>query len=180
MSLQQSENITRTANEWMSEFIGSAKSLQLCLTLLTPWTIAHLGSSAHGVSYVRILEWGAISFSRGSSQPRDQTHRSYVSCIGRRFLYHSSHLGLSSTGSIKSPVLLHGIILHPPTVLLWPQNHFQKYTIPWDLPGAPVAETPRSQCKGPGLSPQGTRSHMPQLKIPHAATKTRGSQINKY
>ena len=126
------------------------------------------------------LEWVAISFSRGSSQPRDQTHRSYVSCIGRRFLYHSSHLGLSSTGSIKSPVLLHGIILHPPTMLLWPQNYFQKYTIPWDLPGAPVAETPHSQCKGPGLSPQGTRSHMPQLKIPHAATKTRGSQINKY
>ena len=41
-------------------------------------------SSVHGILHVRILEWVAISFSRGSSQPRDQTH---VSCIGRRILY---------------------------------------------------------------------------------------------
>jgi len=31
--------------------------------------------------------------SRGSSQPRNQTHISYVSYIGRRILYHYSHLG---------------------------------------------------------------------------------------
>ena len=31
-------------------------------------------SSVHGISQGRILEWIAISFSRGSSQPRDQTH----------------------------------------------------------------------------------------------------------
>ena len=43
------------------------------------------GSSAHGISQARILEWVAISFSRGSSWPRDQTH---VSCIGRQILYH--------------------------------------------------------------------------------------------
>ena len=36
---------------------------------------------------VRILGWVAISFSRGSSQPRDQTHISYVSCISRQVLY---------------------------------------------------------------------------------------------
>ena len=40
------------------------------------------GSSVHGLLQARILEWFAISFSRGSSQPRDQTHISYVSCIG--------------------------------------------------------------------------------------------------
>ena len=41
------------------------------------------GSSVHGVSQARILEWAAISFSRGSSQSRDWTQ---VSCIeGRRF-----------------------------------------------------------------------------------------------
>ena len=39
----------------------------------------------HGISQARILEWGAVSFSRGSSWTRDQTH---VSCIGRRVLYH--------------------------------------------------------------------------------------------
>ena len=43
------------------------------------------GSSVHGISQARILEWVAISFSRRSSQPRDQTH---VSCIGRWALYH--------------------------------------------------------------------------------------------
>ena len=40
--------------------------------------------SLHGISQARILEWGAISFSRGSSQSRDQTHVSY---IGKRILY---------------------------------------------------------------------------------------------
>ncbi|XDA77940.1 hypothetical protein R6Z07M_008007 [Ovis aries] len=40
-------------------------------------------SSVHGVLQARILKWVAISSSRGSSQPRDQTHVSYVSCIGR-------------------------------------------------------------------------------------------------
>ena len=38
------------------------------------------GSSVNGISQARILEWVAISFSRGSSQPRDQT---CISCIGR-------------------------------------------------------------------------------------------------
>ena len=38
------------------------------------------GSSVRGISQARMLEWVAISFSRRSSQPRDQTH---VSCVGR-------------------------------------------------------------------------------------------------
>ena len=41
----------------------------------------------------RILEWVAISASRGSSQPRDQTGVSRSSCIRRWILYHLSHLG---------------------------------------------------------------------------------------
>ena len=40
------------------------------------------GSSVHGISQVRILEWVAISLSRGSSLPRDQTH---ISCLGGFF-----------------------------------------------------------------------------------------------
>ena len=40
------------------------------------------GSSVHGILQERILEWVAIPFSRGSSQPRDQTQ---VSCIAGRF-----------------------------------------------------------------------------------------------
>ena len=40
------------------------------------------GPSVHGISQARILEWIPISFSRGSSQPRDQTH---ISCLAGRF-----------------------------------------------------------------------------------------------
>ena len=43
------------------------------------------GSSVHGILQVRILEWVAILFSRGSSLLRDQT---LVFCIGKRILYH--------------------------------------------------------------------------------------------
>ena len=43
------------------------------------------GSSVHGISQARILEWVAICFSRGPSQSRDQI---CVSCTGRQILYH--------------------------------------------------------------------------------------------
>ena len=43
------------------------------------------GSSVCGISQARILEWVAISFSRGSSQPRDRT---CMSCTSRQILYH--------------------------------------------------------------------------------------------
>ena len=42
------------------------------------------GSSVHRISQARILEWVAISFSRGPSWSRDQT---CISCIGRQILY---------------------------------------------------------------------------------------------
>ena len=50
------------------------------------------GSSVSGIFQARILEWVALSFSRGSSQSRDRTQVSCVSCIGRRILY-LCHLG---------------------------------------------------------------------------------------
>ena len=55
-----------------------------CPTLCDPVDCSLPGSSVHGILQARILEWVAISFSRGSSQPRDRTR---VSCIaGRRFI----------------------------------------------------------------------------------------------
>ena len=51
------------------------------------------GSFVHGILPARILEWVAISSSRGSFQPRDLTHICYVSCVGRPILYHQHHLG---------------------------------------------------------------------------------------
>ena len=49
--------------------------------------------SVLGILQARILEWVATPSSRGSSQPKDQTQVSYISCIGRRVLYHSCLLG---------------------------------------------------------------------------------------
>ena len=60
---------------------------QSILTLCDPMDCGPPGSSVHGILQARILEWVAISFSRGSSQPRDQTRVSCISCIGRRILY---------------------------------------------------------------------------------------------
>ena len=65
---------------------------QLCPTLCNPMDCSPPGSYVHGTSQARILEWVAISFLRGSSQPRDRTRIgiliSCVSCIGRQILYH--------------------------------------------------------------------------------------------
>ena len=56
--------------------------------LCNPMDCSLPGSSVHGVSQATILEWVAISSSRESSRPRDQTHISCVSCISRWILYH--------------------------------------------------------------------------------------------
>ena len=55
-----------------------AKSLQLSLTLCDPMDCSPPGFSDHGISQAKILEWVAISFSRGSSQPRSQTQVSHI------------------------------------------------------------------------------------------------------
>ena len=60
------------------------ESPQSCLTLCDPMDCGPPGSSVYGIFQARILEWVAISFSKVSSWPRDQTHVSYVSCIAGR------------------------------------------------------------------------------------------------
>ena len=59
-----------------------------CLTLCDPMDCSLPGSSVHGILQATILEWVAMPSSRGSSQPRDGTHVSCNSFIGRRILYH--------------------------------------------------------------------------------------------
>ena len=56
---------------------------QSCPTLCDPVNYSPPGSSVHGVLQARILEWVAISFSRGSSPPRDRTQVSHIA--GRGF-----------------------------------------------------------------------------------------------
>ena len=63
----------------------------------TPWTVAHQAPLSMG--FPRQEYWSGLpfpsfaislpfSFTKGSSWPRDQTHISCVSCIGRQILYH--------------------------------------------------------------------------------------------
>ena len=61
--------------------------MKSCLTLCHYMDYSPPFSSVHGIIQARILEWVAISFSRGSSWPREQTHISSVSSIGRQILY---------------------------------------------------------------------------------------------
>ena len=98
---KSSEGIWNCVAQWFSTFFFSALThaekiymknacwcfcclvAELCLTLCDPMDSNLSGSSVHGMFQERILEWVAISFSRGSSQPRDQTH---ISCTGKRIL----------------------------------------------------------------------------------------------
>ena len=69
---------------------------QSCLTLCDPIDCSIPGSSVHGIFQAIVLEWTAISFSRGSSQPRAQT---WVSCIVDRcftiWATREVHLGMT-------------------------------------------------------------------------------------
>ena len=70
---------------------GKVKSLSHVLTLCDPMDCSPPGLSIHGIFQARVLEWIAISFSRGSSWPRDRTRPCLPHC--RQTLYHLSHLG---------------------------------------------------------------------------------------
>ena len=70
----------KTTATWL---ICSCLVTKLCRILLWPHELP--GSSVHGISQARTLEWVAISFLRGSSRPRDRTS---IFWIGRQILYH--------------------------------------------------------------------------------------------
>ena len=72
-----------------------AKSLQLCLTLFDPMDHSPVGSSVHGVLQARTLGGWPCLPPGDLPDPVAEAAAlvSYVSCIGRQFLYHKSHLG---------------------------------------------------------------------------------------
>ena len=72
--------------EALSEWLGEVKwseVAQSCPTLCNPVNCSLPGSSVHRIFQARVLEWVVLSFSRGSSQPRDQTWVPHIA--GRRF-----------------------------------------------------------------------------------------------
>ena len=70
---------------WLSEVSEVAQS---CPSLCDPMDCSLLCSSVHGIFQARVLEWVAISFSKGSSWPRDRTQVSRT--VGRRFTWLNS------------------------------------------------------------------------------------------
>ena len=67
----------------LSVFIEKSEVTQLCLTLCDPMDCSLPGFSVHGIFQAIVLEWIAISFSRGSSQPRNWTRVSHT--VDERF-----------------------------------------------------------------------------------------------
>ena len=77
-SMLKSRDITLPTKAYIVKSESESEVTQSCLTLCDPMDCSPPGSSVHGIFQARGLEWIAISFSRGSSQPRARTQ---VSCF---------------------------------------------------------------------------------------------------
>ena len=103
---------------------GRCLVTKLCLMLCDPVDSSPPGSSNHGILQARMLEWVALCFSRGSSQPKDRT---CISWAGRWFLYlwatWQAHLVISKClfctsgledglSAVLFPVALHTAVQH--------------------------------------------------------------------
>ena len=73
-------------------YIMHARLLSRILLFRDPMDYSPPGSSVHGISQARILEWVAILSSGGSTRSRDRTRVSCTSCIGRWILLPPCHL----------------------------------------------------------------------------------------
>ena len=100
-------------------YIVVAKSLQLCPTLQNPMDCNLPGSSVHEILQAKILEWVAIPFSRGSSQPRDGN---WVSFIAGRFFT------IWPTGEALSPIQTLDLLRKDPC-WFWSLHHLVQLLI---------------------------------------------------
>ena len=110
-------NFCQWDNKSVSKLCMHAKLLQSCPTLCDPMGYSSPASSVHEILQARIREWVAIPSCRGSSQPRDQSPISYVSCIGSqglkketKFKEYSTEKGIESFEG-KKGVQPHGKIM---------------------------------------------------------------------
>ena len=77
------------------------KSTQSCPTLCDPWTVACQAPLSMGFSRQKYWSGLLCSSSGECSEPRDRTHISCVSCIGRRVFYYQYHLGSPVKEDVK-------------------------------------------------------------------------------
>ena len=96
MEKKGSGNSRNFKEKTLRQYKAIIRCMLNCFSLVkffeTPWTVASqaLLSMVFSRQEYQLV---AISYSRGSSQPRDQTWVSCISCIGRQVLYQSCHLG---------------------------------------------------------------------------------------
>ena len=111
--------------------VGISEVAPSCPTLCDPVDCSPRGSSVHGILQARVLEWVAISFSRGSSRPRDRTPVSWIA--GRCFNLWAISICLFQTNDPEEPcmharsVVSNSLWSHElqPTRLLCPFRIFQ-------------------------------------------------------
>ena len=106
--------------------VNESEVTQSCRTLCDPVDCSLSSSSVHGIFQGRVLEWIAISFSRGSSRPRNQTRVSRIA--GRRFTIWATMV-LKFITKIVVYLLSHGQLLLP--CGLWTT----RLLCPWVFPG---------------------------------------------
>ena len=87
------------------------------------------GSTVHGISQARMLEWVAISFSMGSSRHKDWT---WVSWLGRWILYHQGGPGYIYVHVCVCVCIRHSVMLKS----LQPHGlQLVRLLCPWNSPG---------------------------------------------
>ena len=102
-SREQTVLIVHLEEVW---YQSSSKKGRTCYshpTLWNPMDCSPPGSSVHRILQARILEWIAISFSSGSSQPRDRSLVSWIA--GGFFTVFNSELGKAQV-QVRSPAML--------------------------------------------------------------------------
>ena len=144
---------------------------------LRPHGLCPPGSSAHGMFQARMLEWVAIPFSEGSSQPRDWT---WVSCITGRFFVWSLNLHRflvwdfckGSFASVKWSES-HSVVSDS----LWPHGLYS----PWNSPGQNTGVGSRSLLQGifptQGSNP-GLQLRSPSLQADSLPAEPQGKPKN--
>ena len=127
------------------------QSLSRVQLFMTPWT--HQAPLSMGILQARILEWVAISFSMGSSPPRDQTHVSWAPAMAGKFFT------TESTGN--------------PTPMFFLLDTFSSRAIKWPRDVATYTEyTTVKTCTGVSVSWGSPRpSHITTKEIPECTGK---------